>query len=65
MQGQQEPIDLRRQRLGLVMRQLAEDLMEERRRRFRLERELRELRARLATYETALPKEDQRCQTLT
>ena len=65
MQGQQEPIDVRRQRLGMVMRQLAEDLMEERRRRLRLERELREVRARLAIYESALPKEDHRCQTLT
>jgi hypothetical protein len=64
MRGQQEPIDVRRQRLGLVMRQLAEDLGVERRRPFRLEREVRELRARLATYETAVPKEDQKCQTL-
>jgi uncharacterized protein YlxW (UPF0749 family) len=59
MQGQQEPIDVRRQRLGLVMRQLAEDLVDERRRRFRLEREVRELSARLASYETASPKEKQ------
>ena len=62
MQRQQEPIDIRRQRLGIAIRQLAADLVQERRRRLRLERELRELRARLAIYETTVPKEDHACQ---
>ena len=52
MQRQREPIDLRRERLGLAIQQLAADLVDERRRRIRLERELREVRARLAIYET-------------
>ena len=47
----EEPIELRRQRLGIVLRELASDVMEERRRRLVLEREVRELRARLAAYE--------------
>lgn len=48
-----EPIDVRRKRLGLVIQQLAADLVQERRRRFQLERELRDVRSRLAAYETA------------
>jgi hypothetical protein len=52
MQRQQESIETRRQRLGVVMRELAADLVEERRRRFRLEREVQDLRARLAAYES-------------
>ena len=47
----EEPFELRRQRLGLVLRELASDVVEERRRRLVLEREVRELRARLAAYE--------------
>ena len=47
----EQPIDLRRQRLGVVVRELAVDLVEERRRRLVLERELRVLRARLAACE--------------
>jgi len=41
--------------LGVVLRELALDLVEERRRRLVLEREVRELRARLAAYEQADP----------
>jgi len=52
VRGPEQPIDLRQQRLGVVVRELAVDLAEERRRRLVLERELRELRARLAAYET-------------
>src|SRR5262249_41232397 len=51
MTRSEEPIELRRQRLGLVLQELACDVMEERRRRLVLEREVRELRARLAAYE--------------
>jgi hypothetical protein len=47
----EEPTELRRQRLGFVLRELASDVAEERRRRLVLEREVRELRARLAVYE--------------
>jgi hypothetical protein len=47
----EEPIDLRRRRLDLAVRELASDVVEERRRRMVLEREVRELRARLAAYE--------------
>jgi hypothetical protein len=47
-----EPMELRRQRLGLVLRDLASDVVEERRRRLVAEREVRALRARLAAYET-------------
>jgi hypothetical protein len=45
-------MELRRQRLGLVLRDLASDVVEERRRRLVAEREVRALRARLAAYET-------------
>jgi len=55
MSRPEEPIELRRQRLGVVLRELALDLVEERRRRLVLEREVRELRARLAAYEQADP----------
>jgi hypothetical protein len=52
-------IDLRRQRLGTVLRSLAADLVAERRRRLMLEREVRhevrQLRARLAARETDGP----------
>ena len=48
-----ESFELRRQRLGMVVRELAADLVEERRRRLVLEREVRELRTRLAAYETS------------
>jgi hypothetical protein len=48
-------IDIRRQRLGTVLRSLAADLVEERRRRLILEREVRELRATLAAHETDSP----------
>ena len=44
-------IELRRQRLGHVLRELASDLVEERRRRLVLEHEVRELRTRIAAYE--------------
>ena len=53
MKQPQEPIELRRQRIGTVLRELARDVAEERRRRRVLEREVRELRARLAAYEGA------------
>jgi hypothetical protein len=49
----EEPTELRRQRLGFVLRELASDVVEERRRRLILEREVRELRAKLAAYEAA------------
>jgi hypothetical protein len=39
--------------LGFVLRELASDVVEERRRRLILEREVRELRAKLAAYEAA------------
>ena len=55
MSRPEEPIEIRRQRLGVVVRELALDLMEERRRRMVLEREVRELRARLAAYEETEP----------
>jgi hypothetical protein len=45
-------MELRRQRLGLVLRDLASDVVEERRRRLVAEREVRALRLRLAAYET-------------
>jgi hypothetical protein len=48
-------IDLRRRRLGTLVRSLAADLVEERRRRLRLQREVRELRATLAARETDGP----------
>jgi hypothetical protein len=48
----EEPIDLRRQRLCGVVRELAVDLVGERRCTLVLERELRALHARLAAYET-------------
>ena len=47
----EESFEVRRQRLGTLVRELAADLVEERRRRLVLEREVRELRARLAVYE--------------
>ena len=53
MSRPEEPIELRRQRLGVVLRELALDVVEERRRRLALEREVLELRARLAAYEGA------------
>jgi len=65
MQRQREPIDLRRERLGLAIQQLAADLVDERRRRVRLERELRELRARLAMYETPTSPSARECQPFT
>ena len=49
----EESVGLRRQRLGTVVRELAADLVEERRRRLTLEREVRELRTRLAAYEAS------------
>jgi hypothetical protein len=51
-----EPIEVRRERLGLAIQQLVADLAQERRRRFRLERELRDVRSRLARYEPADPR---------
>jgi hypothetical protein len=45
--------------LGVVLRELASDVVEERRRRLVLEREVRELRARLAAYETTDPRRGQ------
>jgi hypothetical protein len=49
----EESSELRRQRLGTVVRELAADLVEERRRRLGLEREVRKLLARLAAYEAS------------
>jgi hypothetical protein len=49
----QESFESRRQRLGIVVHELAADLVAERRRRLVLEREVRELRTRLAAYETS------------
>lgn len=46
-----ESYEMRRQRLGTVVRELAAELVEERRRRLVLAREVRELRTRLAAYE--------------
>jgi hypothetical protein len=62
MGQQDQPLDLRRQRLAVVLRQLAADLADERRRRVALEREVRQLRQKLATYEQArfLPNQDRR-----
>jgi hypothetical protein len=51
MRRPEQPIELRRQRLGVVLQELASEVVEERRRRLVLEREVRELRARLAVYE--------------
>jgi hypothetical protein len=51
-EGAMSSIDLRRQQLGTVLQRLASDLVEERRRRHRLEREIQELRAALAARET-------------
>ena len=51
----EESFELRRQRLGIVVRELAQDLVEARRRTLVLEREVRELRARLAAYEAREP----------
>jgi len=66
MQRQQyEPNDVRSQRLGLAIRKLAADLVEERRQRSLLERELRNVRARLAVYEPTDSKENHECQPLT
>jgi hypothetical protein len=48
-----ESLEWRRQRLGTVVRELAADLVKERRRRLALEREVRELRTRLAAYEAS------------
>lgn len=51
-----ESFELRRQRLqrlGTAVRELAADLVKERRRRVVLEREVRELRTRLAAYEAS------------
>ena len=55
MERPYEPIDVRRERLGRAIQQLAADLAQERRRRFQLERELRDVRSRLAGYEAADP----------
>jgi hypothetical protein len=51
MRRPEESIELRRQRLGVALQELASEVVEERRRRLVLEREVRELRARLAVYE--------------
>jgi hypothetical protein len=51
MRRPEQPIELRRQRLGVVLQELASEVVDERRRRLVLEREVRELRARLAVYE--------------
>lgn len=48
-----ESLEWRRQRLGTVVRDLAADLVKERRRRLALEREVLELRTRLAAYEAS------------
>jgi hypothetical protein len=48
-----ESFELRRQRLGTIVRELAADLVEERRRRLVLERQVLELRTRLAAYEAS------------
>lgn len=61
MQPRHESIDVRRRRLGLALQDLAADLVEERRRRILLEREVRDLRARLAVYEATKPNEDHEC----
>lgn len=65
MQPRHEPIDVRRRRLSLAIQDLAADLVEERRRRVLLEREVRDLRARLAVYEATNPKEDHECHPVT
>lgn len=49
----EESFELRRQRLGTVVRELAADLVQERRRRLVLEREVRELRTRLGACEAS------------
>jgi hypothetical protein len=46
-----DSIDLRGRQLGTVVQRLAADLVEERRRRLMLEREVRELRATIAARE--------------
>ena len=51
--GYREEYELRRQRLGTLVRELAADLVEERRRRLVLQREVRELRTKLAAYEAS------------
>jgi hypothetical protein len=51
-EGAASSIDFRRRQLGTVLRSLAADLVEERRRRLILERQVRELRAKLAADET-------------
>ena len=48
-----ESFESRRQRLGTVVPELAAELVEERRRRLVLAREVRELRTRLAAYEAS------------
>lgn len=49
----EESFELRRQRLVTVVRELAADLVKERRRRLVLQREVRELRTRLEAYEAS------------
>lgn len=51
MRNREELYELRRQRLGTVLRELAAELVEERQRRLALTREVRELRTKLAAYE--------------
>lgn len=65
MQRQHESIEVRRERLGLAIQQLAADLVDERRRRVRLEREVKDLRSQLAAYEPNKRKENPECQPLT
>jgi hypothetical protein len=51
MGNQNESYEIRQQRLGTVVRELAAELVAERQRRRVLAREVRELRTRLAAYE--------------
>lgn len=53
MGNREESYELRRQRLGTALRELAAELVEERHRRLVLAREVRELRIRLAAYEAS------------
>jgi hypothetical protein len=53
MGNREESYELRRQRLGTALRELAAELVEERHRRLVLAREVRELRTRLAAYEAS------------
>jgi hypothetical protein len=51
MMRPEDPSELRRRRLGIVLRDLAADVIEQRRRRLVVEREVRELRARVAAHD--------------